>query len=174
MLVGPFLAQADATIANVATPSIPADLDASWAALMFSQTLIGIRLNFSDASRVRAIGMYAIALLLGAVVGRILQHTPKLASAQSANLRRRGSKTQPDQRPGSLFGLRGSVGLWSDRGGHRGGVTAGPAGEDAQRLLGDRTRLDSEDSEAERGVGRERHGLIAELEVGADAPSDRP
>jgi MFS family permease len=33
LLVGPFMAQADATIANVATPSIHADLRASGAAL---------------------------------------------------------------------------------------------------------------------------------------------
>jgi len=33
LLLGPFMAQADATIANVAIPSIQADLDASDAAL---------------------------------------------------------------------------------------------------------------------------------------------
>jgi EmrB/QacA subfamily drug resistance transporter len=139
LLVAPFLAQADATIANVATPSIHADLGASGAelelvigayliafavllitgarlgqtygyrrmfmtglavfgcaslacglapvpavlviarvlqgagaALMFPQTLTGIQLNFGDAGRARAIGLYAIALSTGAVVGQIL------------------------------------------------------------------------------------------------------
>ncbi len=139
LLVGPFMAQADATIANVATPSIHADLDASGAALelviggyliafavllitgarlgqthgykrlfvigigtfslasllcglapspivlvaarilqgagaalMFPQTLTGIQLSFSGDARIRAIGLYAIALSAGAVIGQIL------------------------------------------------------------------------------------------------------
>jgi MFS family permease len=139
LLVGPFMAQADATIANVATPSIHADLGASGAvlelviggyliafavllitgarlgqthgyrrifllgvgvftlasllcglapsplllvlarvlqgagaALMFPQTLTGIQLNFTGDQRKRAIGLYAIALSTGAVVGQIL------------------------------------------------------------------------------------------------------
>lgn len=139
LLVGPFMAQADATIANVATPSIHANLGASGAALelviggyliafaallitgarlgqtygykrlfligvatfslasllcglapdpialigarvlqgagaalMFPQTLSGIQLNFSGAARRRAIGLYAIALSSGAVIGQIL------------------------------------------------------------------------------------------------------
>jgi MFS family permease len=139
LLVGPFLAQADATIANVATPSIHADLGASGAALelviggylvtfavllitgarlgqthgyrrvflaglaafgaaslacglapdptvlvvarvlqgtaaalMFPQTLTGIQLNFAGAERMRAIGLYAVALSVGAVVGQVL------------------------------------------------------------------------------------------------------
>jgi MFS family permease len=42
------------------------------AALMFPQTLTGIQLNFDDAGRARAIGLYAIALSTGAVVGQIL------------------------------------------------------------------------------------------------------
>jgi hypothetical protein len=139
LLVGPFMAQADATIANVATPAIHADLGASGAALelviggyliafavllitgarlgqthgyrrmflvgiatfgvaslacglapdptvlvvarvaqgisaalMFPQTLTGIQLNFEGSERVRAIGLYAMALSAGAVVGQIL------------------------------------------------------------------------------------------------------
>lgn len=139
LLAGPFMAQADATIANVATPSIHADLGASGAALelviggyliafavllitgarlgqthgyrrifllgvgvfslasllcglapspivlvlarvvqgagaalMFPQTLTGIQLNFSGRRRARAIGLYAVALSCGAVVGQIL------------------------------------------------------------------------------------------------------
>ena len=139
LLVSPFMAQADATIANVATPSIQAHLGASGAALelviagylvafavllvtgarlgetygyrrmflagisifslaalvcglapnpgvligarvlqgaaaalMFPQTLTGIQLNFSGAQRVRAIGLYAVALSVGAVTGQIL------------------------------------------------------------------------------------------------------
>jgi len=139
LLVGPFMAQADATIANVATPSIHTDLGASGAALelviggyliafaallitgarlgqthgyqrifllgvgvfslasllcglapsplvlvcarvlqgigaalMFPQTLTGIQLNFSGGERTRAIGLYAIALSTGAIVGQIL------------------------------------------------------------------------------------------------------
>jgi EmrB/QacA subfamily drug resistance transporter len=139
LLVGPFMAQVDATIANVATPSIHTDLGASGAALelviggyliafavllitgarlgqthgyrrvfllgvgvfsfasllcgvapspvvlvvarvlqgvgaglMFPQTLTGIQLNFSGKERIRAIGLYAIALSTGAVAGQIL------------------------------------------------------------------------------------------------------
>jgi MFS family permease len=139
LLVGPFMTQADATIANVATPSIHTDLGASGAilelvvggyliafavllitgarlgeshgyrrvlilgvgvftvasllcgvapnpftlvgarvlqgcgaALMFPQTLTGIQLTFTGAARTRAIGMYALALSAGAVVGQIL------------------------------------------------------------------------------------------------------
>jgi EmrB/QacA subfamily drug resistance transporter len=139
LLVGPFMAQADATIANVATPSIHADLGASGAALelviggyliafavllitgarlgqshgyrrvfvlgvgvfslasllcglapspivlvgarvlqgagaalMFPQTLTGIQLNFTGQERARAIGLYAVALSTGAVIGQIL------------------------------------------------------------------------------------------------------
>jgi EmrB/QacA subfamily drug resistance transporter len=139
LLVGPFMAQADATIANVATPSIHADLGASGsllelviggyliafavllitgarlghshgyrrillfgvgvfslasllcglapspialvgarvlqgvgAALMFPQTLTGIQLHFTGQQRARAIGLYAIALSAGAVIGQIL------------------------------------------------------------------------------------------------------
>jgi Major Facilitator Superfamily len=139
LLVAPFMAQADATIANVAAPSIHANLGASGtaleliiggyliafavllitgarlgetcgyrrvfllgiavfglaslacglapappllvlarvlqgagAALMFPQTLTGIQLNFEGSDRVRAIGLYAIALSAGAVIGQIL------------------------------------------------------------------------------------------------------
>lgn len=139
LLLAPFMAQADATIANVATPSIHANLGASGAALelviggyliafavllitgarlgqthgykrlfligiasfsgasllcglspspvilvgarvlqgtgaalMFPQALTGIQLNFSGAERTRAIGLYAIALSTGAVIGQIL------------------------------------------------------------------------------------------------------
>ncbi|MDQ2706134.1 MAG: MFS transporter [Actinomycetota bacterium] len=139
LLAAPFLAQADATIANVATPAIQTDLGASGtaaelvvggyliafavlvitgarlgqthgykrlyllgigvfaltsrgcglapnpavlvlmrvlqgtgAALMFPQALTGIQLNFTGWSRVRAIGFYAIALSVGAVLGQIL------------------------------------------------------------------------------------------------------
>jgi MFS family permease len=138
LLMGPFMAQADATIANVATPSIRADLGASGAALelvvggymiafamliitgarlgqthgyrrmfvlgvstftvasvlcglaptpavlvaarvlqgagaalMFPQTLTGIQLSFAGAERARAIGLYALALSSGAVIGQI-------------------------------------------------------------------------------------------------------
>src|SRR5205823_6468373 len=42
------------------------------AALMFPQTLTGIQLNFSGSGRARAIGLYAIALSSGAVIGQIL------------------------------------------------------------------------------------------------------
>jgi MFS family permease len=139
LLVGPFMAQADATIVNVATPSIRADMGASGtalelviggylvafavllisgarlgqthgyrrmflvgittfgaaslacglapdptvlvvarvlqgisAALMFPQALTGIQLNFDGRDRARAIGLYAIALSAGAVMGQIL------------------------------------------------------------------------------------------------------
>jgi MFS family permease len=139
LLTAPFLAQADATIANVATPSIQADLNASSAtvelvvggyliayavllitgarlgqthgykrifllglalfggsalvgglapsaivlvlmrvlqgasaALMFPQALTGIQLNFAGTERTRAIGLYAIALSVGAIAGQIL------------------------------------------------------------------------------------------------------
>jgi MFS family permease len=139
LLMAPFLAQADATIVNVATPTIQADLHASsgsvelvvggylmayaillvtgarlgqshgykrmfligisvfavaaliggyapdatvlvimrvlqgaGAALMFPQALTGIQLNFTGAERLRAIGLYVIALSVGAVVGQIL------------------------------------------------------------------------------------------------------
>ncbi len=139
LLIAPFMAQVDATIANVATPAIHADLGASGAALqlviggyliafavllisgarlgqthgyrrifvlgvgvftlasllcavapsptvliaarviqgagaalMFPQTLSGIQLNFSGRQRARAIGLYAIALSGGAVLGQIL------------------------------------------------------------------------------------------------------
>src|ERR1035437_1155823 len=138
LLMGPFMAQADATIANVATPSIHAELGATGAvlelviggyliafavllitgarlgqthgykrvfligigifslasllcglapdptvlvgarvlqgagaALMFPQTLTGIQLNFSGEARKRAIGLYAIALSAGGVIGQI-------------------------------------------------------------------------------------------------------
>jgi MFS family permease len=139
LLAGPFMAQADAAITNVAAPSIHAILGASGsalelviggyliafavllitgsrlgqaygyrrifllgvgaftvasllcglapspvllvlarvaqgagAALMFPQTLTGIQLNFTGDQRKRAIGLYAIALSSGAVVGQIL------------------------------------------------------------------------------------------------------
>ena len=139
LLVAPLLSQADATIANVATPAIRADLGASGAAvelviggyliafavllitgarlgqthgyrrlfllglgafglasllcglapsasvlvmarvlqgaaaaLMFPQTLTGIQLNFTGQERLRAIGLYAVALSSGAVLGQIL------------------------------------------------------------------------------------------------------
>ena len=139
LLLAPFIAQADATIANVATPSIHVGLHASGAALelviggyliafavlvitgarlgqthgykrlyltgmavftlasllcglapestvliaarvlqgtgaalMFPQTLTGIQLSFSGAQRARAIGLYAIALSCGAVIGQLL------------------------------------------------------------------------------------------------------
>jgi len=42
------------------------------AALMFPQTLTGIQLNFGGDQRARAIGLYAIALSSGAVVGQFL------------------------------------------------------------------------------------------------------
>ena len=42
------------------------------AALMFPQALTGIQLNFADDRRKRAIGLYAIALSTGAVVGQIV------------------------------------------------------------------------------------------------------
>ena len=139
LLIAPFMAQADATIANVATPSIHPELGASGAelelviggylvafavllitgarlgqthgyrrmflagiavftgasalsglaptpavliaarvlqgagaALMFPQTLTGIQLAFTGPARVRAIGLYAIALSAGAVAGQLL------------------------------------------------------------------------------------------------------
>jgi MFS family permease len=138
LLVAPFMAQADATIANVATPSIHNDLGASGsllelvvggyliafavllitgarlgqtygyrrvfllgaglftaasllcglapnpialvlfrimqgfgAALMFPQTLTGIQLTFDGGQRLRAIGLYAVTLSTGAVVGQV-------------------------------------------------------------------------------------------------------
>ena len=42
------------------------------AALMFPQALTGIQLNFAGDQRKRAIGLYAIALSTGAVVGQIV------------------------------------------------------------------------------------------------------
>jgi MFS family permease len=139
LLAGPFMAQADATIANVAAPSIHASLGASGAALelviggyliafavllitgarlgqthgyrrvyllgvgiftvasllcglaldpvmlvlarvlqgagaalMFPQTLTGIQVGFAGQRRTRAIGLYAVALSSGAVIGQIL------------------------------------------------------------------------------------------------------
>jgi MFS family permease len=139
LLAAPFLASADATIANVATPAIRAGLGASGsdaqfviggytvayavlliigarlgqtygykrlfllgvaafgltsladglapdigvliamrvlqggaAALMLPQVLTGIQLHFSGEHRVRAVGLYAASLSLGAVVGQVL------------------------------------------------------------------------------------------------------
>lgn len=139
LLMAPFMAQADATIANVSTPSIHADLGASGAelelviggylvayaalliigarlgqthgyrrlflagvslfttaslacglagspvvliaaralqgagaALMFPQTLTGIRLSFEGAERARAVALYAVALSAGAAAGQLL------------------------------------------------------------------------------------------------------
>jgi MFS family permease len=46
-------------------------LQGAGAALMFPQTLTGIQLSFSGAERVRAIGLYAVALSSGAVVGQL-------------------------------------------------------------------------------------------------------
>ena len=42
------------------------------AALMFPQTLTGIQLNFDGDGRKRAVGLYAVALSSGAVIGQIL------------------------------------------------------------------------------------------------------
>lgn len=139
LLAAPFLASADATIANVATPAMRAGLGASGseaqfviggytvayavlliigarlgqtygykrlfllgaaafgltsladglapdiavliatrvlqggaAALMLPQVLTGIQLHFSGEHRVRAVGLYAASLSLGAVVGQVL------------------------------------------------------------------------------------------------------
>jgi MFS family permease len=139
LLIAPFMAQADATIANVAAPSIHADLhttgaelelvigayliafavllitgarlghthgyrrvfllgvgvftgasllcalapgpialiafravQGAGAALMFPQALTGIQLTFQGAERARAIGLYAVALSIGAVAGQVL------------------------------------------------------------------------------------------------------
>jgi MFS family permease len=47
-------------------------LQGAGAALMFPQALTGIQLNFDGVERTRAIGLYAIALSAGAVVGQIL------------------------------------------------------------------------------------------------------
>ena len=47
-------------------------LQGAAAALMFPQTLPGIQLAFSGPARVRAIGLYAIALSAGAVAGQLL------------------------------------------------------------------------------------------------------
>jgi MFS family permease len=47
-------------------------LQGGGAALMFPQTLTGIQLNFSGDHRKRAIGLYALALSGGGVVGQIL------------------------------------------------------------------------------------------------------
>jgi MFS family permease len=55
LLAAPFLAQAVATIANVATPAIRTD-----------------QLAFTGRERVRAIGLFAIALSTGAVLGQIM------------------------------------------------------------------------------------------------------
>jgi predicted MFS family arabinose efflux permease len=138
LLVAPFLASVDATIANVATPAIRTSLGASGAeaelvvggylvayamllitgarmgqthgykrlfligvalfattsvacglapdagaliaarvvqgggaAMMFPQTMTGIQLHFDGRARTRAIGLYAIALSAGAVIGQI-------------------------------------------------------------------------------------------------------
>jgi anti-anti-sigma factor len=100
LLAAPFMAQADATIANAATPSIRVGLGASGAALELvagvragaepgradrraggagqrrgadvPQALTGIQRHFSGPARARAIGRYAIALSAGAVTGQIL------------------------------------------------------------------------------------------------------
>lgn len=139
LLMAPFFAQADATIANVAIPSIRDDLRASdasaqlviggyliayavllitgarlgqthgykrlflfgialfgaaslagglapsplilivarvvqgsSAAMMYPQTLTGIQLNFAGPARTRAVGLFAVALATGAVVGQLL------------------------------------------------------------------------------------------------------
>ena len=151
LLIAPFMAQADATIANVATPSIRAHLHASGselelviggymiafavllitgarlgqthgyrrafiagvavfmlaslacalaptplvliaarvlqgtgAALMFPQVLTGIQLHFDAHERARAIGLYALALSIGAVCGQLLGGA--LVSANVAGL----------------------------------------------------------------------------------------
>ena len=47
-------------------------LQGAGAALMFPQTLTGIQLAFTGPARVRAIGLYAIALSAGAVAGQLL------------------------------------------------------------------------------------------------------
>ena len=47
-------------------------LQGAGAALMFPQTLTGIQLTFEGAERARAIGLYAIALSIGAVAGQVL------------------------------------------------------------------------------------------------------
>jgi MFS family permease len=77
LLVAPFMAQADATIANVATPSIQSDLGASGAALelviggyliAFAVLLItGARLGQSHGYRrvfVLGVGLFSVASLL--------------------------------------------------------------------------------------------------------------
>ena len=171
LLIAPFMAQADATIANVAAPSIHADLhttgaelelviggyliafavllitgarlgqlhgyrrvfllgvgvftgasllcglapgpialiaaralQGAGAALMFPQALTGIQLTFEGAERVRAIGLYAIALSIGAVAGQVLGGV--LVSADVARqpvardlLRQRPDRARPSSRP---------------------------------------------------------------------------
>lgn len=57
------------------------------AALMFPQTLTGIQLNFGGGERLSAIGLYAIALSTGAVVGQFLGGV--LISADVAGTHRR-------------------------------------------------------------------------------------
>jgi hypothetical protein len=103
LLIGPFMAQADATIVNVAGVSVftlaslacglapdPAVLviarilQGAGAGLMFPQTMTGIQLHFTGQDRVRAIGWYALALSSGAVSGQILGGV--LVSADVAGL----------------------------------------------------------------------------------------
>jgi hypothetical protein len=68
LLTAPFMAQADATIANIATPSIRTGLGAAPAAveLVIGGYLVAfavrIRLNFDADRRSRAIARYAAAL----------------------------------------------------------------------------------------------------------------
>ncbi len=78
LLTAPFMAQADATIANIATPSIRTGLGAAPAAveLVIGGYLVAfavrIRLNFDADRRSRAIARYAAALSAGAVSGQVL------------------------------------------------------------------------------------------------------
>ena len=57
---------------NVTVLIVMRALQGASAALMFPQALTGIQLNFAGARRLRAIGLYALALSAGAVTGQAL------------------------------------------------------------------------------------------------------
>jgi MFS family permease len=62
----------DGLAPNAAVLVIMRVVQGAGAALMFPQALTGIQLNFTGDKRTRAIGLFAIALSCGAVIGQIL------------------------------------------------------------------------------------------------------